>query len=595
MVLARAGASSLHISESLDLPLDTATSPLAILAIRGAGKTYAGSVLAEELLDAALQVVILDPTGAWWGLRLLANGKDSGYPVVIFGGEHADVPLDPGGGAAVADAIVDLGIAAILDLSSFSSMGEQRRFAAAFAERLYRAKAPEARRSPLMLIVDEADEFVPQRFTGDAAVMVGAFERLTKRGRIRAIGITLISQRAAAVNKDVLTQCGVLIALRTIGKRDRVALEEWTETHGNPDQRLAMMAQIAGLDNGVAWVFDPAHDIFQRIAIRRRRTYDSSATPEPGAIRQRVVLSEINLPKLSERLAASVEKAKEDDPRELRRQLAELKRQRAPLAVAPERVVERVEVPVLSEADRAAVAAITHRAIGIQEAAQRLAEEAENMRASTLNVLDAVAKAKPSPHLGADGFASAAIGRMARFVAPTLPPRRATPKDEDGATVSNPQQAILDALRRMEITGLSPAPWTNTAMLAHQSPKSSGFERNISVLRSGGLITGRRADGFTLTAQGRERVADHHAPATNEALWEEVRRLVSGPQWRILEVLLRTSDVPTDWDALAADSAQSPTSSGFEKNLSVLRSFGFIAGGRAIGFVATPALFIEEV
>ena len=59
----------LHISEDIALPLDTATQTIAILARKRVGKTYTASVLAEELIKAEIPLVVLDPTGAWWGLR----------------------------------------------------------------------------------------------------------------------------------------------------------------------------------------------------------------------------------------------------------------------------------------------------------------------------------------------------------------------------------------------------------------------------------------------------------------------------------------------------------------------------------------------
>jgi DNA helicase HerA-like ATPase len=66
------------------LPIEAVTQTFAILAKRGVGKTYTASVMAEEMLAAGQPIIAIDPTGAWYGLR-------SEYPVVIFGGEHADV------------------------------------------------------------------------------------------------------------------------------------------------------------------------------------------------------------------------------------------------------------------------------------------------------------------------------------------------------------------------------------------------------------------------------------------------------------------------------------------------------------------------
>jgi len=56
---------SLNIARGLSLPAKAVTQTFAILAMRGVGKTYTASVLAEEFSKADLPFAILDPTGAW--------------------------------------------------------------------------------------------------------------------------------------------------------------------------------------------------------------------------------------------------------------------------------------------------------------------------------------------------------------------------------------------------------------------------------------------------------------------------------------------------------------------------------------------------
>ena len=70
---------SIRIAAGLSLPLEAVTQTFAILAMRGVGKTHTASVLAEEFCDARLPFAVLDPTGAWWGLRASADGKGAGY------------------------------------------------------------------------------------------------------------------------------------------------------------------------------------------------------------------------------------------------------------------------------------------------------------------------------------------------------------------------------------------------------------------------------------------------------------------------------------------------------------------------------------
>lgn len=59
----------------------------------------------------------------WWGLRTSADGKRPGEPVVILGGDPADVPLADASGELLADVIVAERIPAVFDLSGLSKVG----------------------------------------------------------------------------------------------------------------------------------------------------------------------------------------------------------------------------------------------------------------------------------------------------------------------------------------------------------------------------------------------------------------------------------------------------------------------------------------
>src|SRR6058998_485061 len=101
---------SFKISPNLSLPRESVTSVLAFLAKRGAGKTYSASVLAEEMLKAGIPIVVIDGMGIWWGLRVDKDKKSSGLPIVVFGGEHQDLPLSPDKAKQLARAIVESNI-----------------------------------------------------------------------------------------------------------------------------------------------------------------------------------------------------------------------------------------------------------------------------------------------------------------------------------------------------------------------------------------------------------------------------------------------------------------------------------------------------
>lgn len=171
----------IRISPTLGLALSTVTATIAVLARKGSGKTYFGKVLAEELFKAGQQVVLFDPVGVCWGLRADADGEGSGLPFLILGGDHGDVPLDPGSGEAVAKFLVASRRSVVLDLGQMSN-GQMKRFVADLGEELYRTN-----RAPLHLILDEADMFAPQRPMEGEQRMLGAIDKIVRRGRAEII------------------------------------------------------------------------------------------------------------------------------------------------------------------------------------------------------------------------------------------------------------------------------------------------------------------------------------------------------------------------------------------------------------------------
>jgi DNA helicase HerA-like ATPase len=268
----------LRISSGFTLPLDSVTQTFAILAKRGVGKTHTALVMVEEMIGAGLPVVVVDPIGVCWGLRTSANGKSAGLPVVILGGDRGDVPLEASAGATIADFVIESRQPCVLDLSLFRK-GEQVRFMTDFAERLYQKN-----RAPLHVVLDEADAWAPQRPLPGEQRLLGAIEDLVRRGRARGLGITLVTQRAAVLNKNVLTQIEVLITMRTIAPQDRAAIDEWIKVHGTPEQREDLMESLPSLPIGTAWFWSPGWlDIFMRVGVRKRMTFDSSKTPEMGS------------------------------------------------------------------------------------------------------------------------------------------------------------------------------------------------------------------------------------------------------------------------------------------------------------------------
>jgi hypothetical protein len=340
---------SLQIATDLSIPIEAVTQTFGVLAIRGVGKTYTALVFMEEMIKAGQHVIIVDPVGVCWGLRASADGKHPGLPIVVMGGDHGDVPLEASAGEVIADFIINEKQSVVLDLSHFRKR-DQYHFVTDFAERLYQRN-----RDPLHLLLDEADVFAPQRPIKGQERMLGAIEDLVRRGRARGIGVSLVTQRPAVLNKDVLTQVEVLIALRTIAPQDRDAIDAWIKVHGTPEQRAVLMGSLPSLPIGTAWFWSPGWlRIFQQVHVRLRDTFDSSATPKVG--QTRIVpkqLAAVDLTRLRELIAATIEEAKASDPKLLRARIVELERklrQQETKTATPREVIreviQRVEVPV---------------------------------------------------------------------------------------------------------------------------------------------------------------------------------------------------------------------------------------------------------
>lgn len=184
-----------------DAALNTAS---AIIGRTGAGKTYTAKGAVESLLEAGRRVCIVDPTGAWWGLRLLADGSE-GFPVIIFGGDHGDVPINDQSGERLGEIIASGDVSqCIVDVSEFST-GEATRFLTAFFEALYSKN-----RGALHLVLDEADMMAPQNPMPETRRLQGVVNKIVRRGRIKGFRPMMITQRPQVIDKSVLSQVCLL-------------------------------------------------------------------------------------------------------------------------------------------------------------------------------------------------------------------------------------------------------------------------------------------------------------------------------------------------------------------------------------------------
>ena len=262
------------------LPLSALDDRLTIVGTSGSGKTYAAKGLAERLMDGGGRVCVVDPLGVWWGLRTAADSTSlSPYPVMVFGGRHADVALDPGMGAALGRLVGTRPMACVVDVSDLGSAAARRAFMTAFTKALY-----EANTEPLHLVLDEADLWAPQRAQPGGHELLGRVEEIVRRGRVRGFVPWLITQRPAVLHKDVLSQADILVSMKLTASQDRDAVGRWIEGQADRTEGRRILAALPRLARGEGWVWAPGNDVLARVAFPRIRTLDSSQTPRREAL-----------------------------------------------------------------------------------------------------------------------------------------------------------------------------------------------------------------------------------------------------------------------------------------------------------------------
>ncbi len=564
----------LRISENLALPVDAVTQRISILGRTRSGKSHTAGVLVEEVLKARQQVVILDPKGDWWGLRSSANGKSAGLQITIMGGKHGDIPLEPTAGALVADVVINEGISVVLDLSFFESKADEVRFVTAFLDRLYRKNS-----KPVLLVIDESDTFAPQRPERNETVMLNRMETICRRGAGRGIGVILVSQRSASLHKGCLSQTELMIAHQTTAPQDRKAIELWVVDHGDEEQRESFMQRVPKLPIGTAIVWSPSWlEIYKEVGIRQKDTYDSSATPRVGKRRRPPkVLAQVDLERLKKHMTATIEKAKQEDPKALR---AEIQKLRAELAAKPQpspvrpvktsiQVKERiVEVPVLKKR------ALKH----LQKLVEQL-DKAKSHLGFTSQSVEIAARSLESSIGRILDREDVSVARKSVGLPPiktvsksAKPAAKTTHSDENGSDPS-----LLAGERRMleVLAQFHPGSRTRSQLgaLSGYTPSGGTFGNYFGKLRRLGLIREGADLSITITDEGLESFGGRlpKGPQSTDDLLEMWRGKLLAGERKMLDVLIEAYPKAVTRQELGERTGYESTGGTFGNYLGTLR------------------------
>lgn len=252
---------TLNLGPQLKLPLSEVIGQcVAILGIRGSGKSNTAGVIFEELLAAHYPLSIVDIDGEYFGLK-------EKYEVLVVGsGDNVDVELDPDSAPGVAELSLREGVPVILDVSDMLAQ-EREQFVLDYLTRIWSLAGK--LRKPYLIGIEECHEFIPQ---GPRTTLKEIIARIALRGRKRGLGAVIISQRSAKVEKDVLTQAGMLLLHRVVHEVDMRVYGELL-----PWPKSQVKEQVTAL--GVGECIFLSGQVIRRVKIRPRHTFHGGFTP----------------------------------------------------------------------------------------------------------------------------------------------------------------------------------------------------------------------------------------------------------------------------------------------------------------------------
>jgi uncharacterized protein len=524
----------LGIGAPLNLELLIETRML-IQAQSGGGKTTALRRLLEQS-HGRIQHLVIDPEGEFSTLR-------EHFDYVLAARHHGDTVADPRSAKLLAERLLELGVSAILDLYELKAH-ERIRFVRLFLEAL--VEAPRALRHPVLVVIDEAHVFCPEKGQAESAPAV---IDLCARGRKRGLCAILATQRLSKLHKDAAAELrNVLVGATGLdidqqragdvlgfGKAERLALRDlkWRQFYAYGP---ALSPGVKLITTGDTTTKNPPAG-------------HALAPPPPPTAKVKALL-----PKLADLPAEAEERAK--SVADLQRELATVRRQLtlslrgAPVAPPTEKLVEkRVEVAVLKEGQLARLEKVTERFAGVGTEVATVGRE----------LAQVLGKLNPNGH-------RPAVAPRPLPVAATAPraaaPRVAASAPSDG--LSAPEQAILDTVLMLNTRGIS-AGRESVARWLGIHPNGGRYGSNLARLRADGFL-----EGFTLTAIGTAA-----ATPQDTGLEAGLRALSDDPKRQIVRTLVDAGQ-SLSREELAAALGIHPNGGRYGSNLAWLRTMGVI-------------------
>jgi hypothetical protein len=496
------------------------------------GKTRAGKsskmrYLVEHLLEGGIPTIVIDPKGDWWGIKSSADGKTPGYPVVIFGGEHADVPINEHSGAAVAELVATSNRPCVIDLGGWM-VRPRTRFFIDFASTLF--KLTKGRRC---LVIDEVHNFAPQGKVMDpeAGKMLHWANRLASEGAGKGLILLSASQRPQKVHKDFVTSNETLIACRVIHNLDRGAIKEWIDGCADPAIGKEVLTGLAQLQRPQAYVWSPEIGFGPKLVeFPLFSTYDSFK-PQDHRTGSLKGWASVDLADVKDKLAKVVEEAKANDPKELKAKVASLEK-----ALAEKNAVKTVDEGTVTDAHNSGYETgyLKGHEDGFKLAANAMVKNAADVIAAVRIVppeyvvpnaipqMTSGARKKLVPQSTESQVPVSTQAAASRF---HLSQARATKVDG----ISAPMQRILNSVGFWNSVGTPQPSRAQVAVVAGYSPSSGGFNNLVGKLNTEGLLRIPGAGRVELTEN-----APCEIMGGSDAV-SKLRSVLSAPQQKLVD------------------------------------------------------------
>ncbi|MEI2773375.1 MAG: DUF87 domain-containing protein [Candidatus Competibacter sp.] len=256
----------MKIDEFALLPLkveDFLGQSVAVLGIKGSGKSNTAAVLAEELLAANVPLCIVDVAGEYAGLKEKFEIFSIGCSLQP---DTLDAKVSPERAAAAAKRSYERGVPVILDVSGYSRQAREI-FLQEYMTAIWNLAL--TLRYPYVLFLEEAHNYIPQSGQTPLTAVLTDF---ACEGRKRGLGIISIGQRSARIDKNVLAQADILFLHRVRHPADMSVYYDLI-----PRERKKVQDMVARCKVGDAVVL--FGEEVQRHTIRLRHTPHWGYTP----------------------------------------------------------------------------------------------------------------------------------------------------------------------------------------------------------------------------------------------------------------------------------------------------------------------------